>query len=312
MTEHHGLIRDSPICGADMKEKPMKISRAFTLVELLVVIAIIAVLLAVLMPGLRHAKELAKRMRCANNLRSVGTAMKIYGDAFDGRLPNLESRIGTATERLDHPYWICRDFATGSDPRQWKTIFGFGCLSLTPTRLIDNPTVFYCPADDLWKDIFKAYSTPGPWGTAASYAGDPRYAETGNAVDVIRVTYVYFPQTRKRINLSRFTDLGGTGLGSTYEVGCAEIALKTADLDPSKAMSADNGGHSLGGSTKSSDNPEVNKGHNAVFGDGHVTFQRAPTRVIAGQEVTVHIRQEAVESASPENSVAYFMSNLQP
>jgi len=290
----------------------MRRLRAFTLVELLVVIAIIAVLLAVLLPSFRHAKELAKRMRCGHNLRTIGASMKIYADTYDGKLPNLESRIGTSTERLDHPYWICRDF-TSTDPKQWKTIFGFGCLSLTQTRLVDNPLIFYCPADDLWKDIFKAYATPAPWGTAASHPDDPRYTETGSAQDIIRVTYVYYPETRERINLARFSALGGYGTGSTYEVDCPEIALNIADLDSSKAMSADNGGHALGGTTKATDDPEMNKGHNAVFGDGHVTFQRAPMRVLGnGQEVLMHIRQEAVEGSTPENNVAYFMSHLQP
>lgn len=290
----------------------MNRKRAFTLVELLVVIAIIAVLLAVLIPGIRHTKELAKRMRCASNFRTIGTAMKLYSDTFDGKLPNLESNIGTDKERLDHPYWICRDFVSGSNPTQWKTIFGFGCLSLPQSRVIDNPVIFYCPADDLWRDIFRAYSTPGPWGTAESHPGDPRYQENGSAADIIRVTYVYYPQTRKRIDLNRYSYLGGAGLGSTYEVGCSEIALKTAEMDPSKAMSADNGGHALGGTTKATDNPEANKGHNAVFGDGHVNFQRPPTRIVAGREVPMHIRQEGVESASPENNLAYFMSQLQP
>jgi prepilin-type N-terminal cleavage/methylation domain-containing protein len=286
----------------------MKRFRAFTLVELLVVIAIIAVLLAVLMPGLRHAKELAKRMRCANNLRTIGTAMKLYADVSDGRLPNLEDKVGTPTERMYHPYWLCRDF-TATTPAQWKNIYGFGCLSLTSAKQIDSPMVFYCPADDLWKDIYKAYATPGVWGTAESHPGDPRYTNPGDATAIIRVTYVYYPETRKRTDSIRANSLEAGY--SIYEAGCPEIAMKVADMDPSKAMSADNGGHSLGGSTKAIDNPEVNKGHNAVFGDGHVNFQRAPMRVINGKEVPTHIRQET-EIGVPENNVAYFMSHLEP
>jgi prepilin-type N-terminal cleavage/methylation domain-containing protein len=292
----------------------MRKSKAFTLVELLVVIAIIAVLLSILLPSLRHVKELAKRVRCANNLRTIGATMKLYADDWGGDLPNLESSIGTATERLDHPYWICRDFVAGSDPKRWKTIYGFGCMALGPDKLIDNPVIFYCPADDMWKDIYNAYALPSGWGTAKSTPNDPRYSiadNASNAQDIIRVTYIYFPQGRKRIDSARLAALGGPGTGSTYEVGCPEIALKISDVDSSKAMSCDNGGHSLGGTTKAIDSPEANKGHNAVFGDGHVNFQPPPMRLSGGTMQPMHIRQEA-EGGNSMNNVAYFMSHLQP
>ena len=42
------------------------------------VVAIIALLVAILMPALAHAKELAKRLQCATNLRSIGEAVGVY------------------------------------------------------------------------------------------------------------------------------------------------------------------------------------------------------------------------------------------
>jgi prepilin-type N-terminal cleavage/methylation domain-containing protein/prepilin-type processing-associated H-X9-DG protein len=64
-----------------------RVSHAFTLIELLVVIGIVTLLIAILLPALRTARESAKAVACASNLRQIGMAFAMYADENAGRLP---------------------------------------------------------------------------------------------------------------------------------------------------------------------------------------------------------------------------------
>lgn len=116
----------------------MKKNTAFTLIELLVVIAIIALLLAILVPGLKKVKEYARNITCRTNTRSLALATNLYADENDQKffayladlyIRELSPYIGTADkvrfcpstkihkENPNSGYW-------GSSSEAWRWVAG--------------------------------------------------------------------------------------------------------------------------------------------------------------------------------------------
>ena len=69
------------------RHQPHYRSRGFTLIELLVVISIIALLISLLLPALQTARDSARTVQCASNIRQIGLMQHTFAAEFDGRFP---------------------------------------------------------------------------------------------------------------------------------------------------------------------------------------------------------------------------------
>jgi prepilin-type N-terminal cleavage/methylation domain-containing protein len=81
----------------------MKRSKAFTLIELLVVIAIIALLLSIVVPALKKAKDAARRISCGNRLKQWGIAIQMYATDNNDEIMRMSRGWGWDTV---YPHYI--------------------------------------------------------------------------------------------------------------------------------------------------------------------------------------------------------------
>jgi prepilin-type N-terminal cleavage/methylation domain-containing protein/prepilin-type processing-associated H-X9-DG protein len=122
----------------------MQRSKAFTLIELLVVISVIAILLAIMLPALSKAKNLAQGAACKGNLKNYCYAIAMYTDESDGRFPVPERcyfsqtaayPVETGLASYIHLRWCNGDINLRDHPEYGSAFFQY----------MGNAKAFICP-----------------------------------------------------------------------------------------------------------------------------------------------------------------------
>ena len=213
----------------------------FTLIELLVVVAIIVALLAILLPSLGKATELAQRTVCATNVRTFVQAGLNYLPESRGVLPDLgNSHMGYPGSSPVSPYWI------NDTGRDWlRKVNGMGRDAL------------YCPSNDAWnQDTFwnedGTSAFTGPTAVVLGYTWFGNNAYTNDGADASLVWYpapTRSPVCPNRITDRAFYDVLVTDVTRSFSgtFGAGANHLTGSDVEPTPGeMPRGSGGSNVG------------------------------------------------------------------
>lgn len=138
---------------------PFARSSGFTLIELLVVVSIIALLIAILLPSLKKARDQGKTTVCLSNLHQLALTTTYYTENTNGRLPYIlgSPDPGNDGQPTKAPFY------------QYHQLFNFW-------PFLKNLKAFQCPSA-LGDNSVRAYTNDGIHSYYTVFKSDELYLE---------------------------------------------------------------------------------------------------------------------------------------
>ena len=183
-----------------MRFRVIKNKRAFTLIELLVVVAIIALLVAILVPSLQKAREMAKRSVCMSNLHQTHLAIAMYAGDNNGYMPSTDQGQSDYNWSIHNRHYIRGDVWNPIIQQTVTTGMAYG--DIWPDYVSGTVDIFWCPSSppwprDRWYDALPAGSGSqfGSYSYYSTFAlGTPKIWDAGGETPLVAdcpTEYVY-------------------------------------------------------------------------------------------------------------------------
>jgi len=163
--------------------------KGFTLVELLVVVGIVLVLISLLIPALKGAREVARGVACTSNLSKISTAIGLYHGEANGWLPPRRVTGAYANQGLSWANALSSDppiLGRFTDNPRVRQNNPDGTQALFIDGTVPEKSVWRCPSD--------TRSTEGDgWSRQVSYAATPMLGDMPAGNELIRVSDIPKP-----------------------------------------------------------------------------------------------------------------------
>jgi prepilin-type N-terminal cleavage/methylation domain-containing protein/prepilin-type processing-associated H-X9-DG protein len=166
--------------------------RGFTLIELLVVIAVVAILAALLLPGLASAKERSKGTACLSNLRQIGIAIRAYAEDSSGNIP-----FGPKAPSFTSPFDLYPSTGAPTSLISLSSGAPVALGLLLQSYLANEPKVLFCPSSDQFLNADAQLAQVGIGQAQSSYY----YRHAGNAALFDNASSPFVPAHIKLDNL---------------------------------------------------------------------------------------------------------------